>query len=67
MEDDDEQTQQRIAELKVMHRDLDDAIARMVEAPYVDELQMRRMKRRKLALKDTIAHMESGLIPDLDA
>ena len=67
MENDDEQTRQRIAELKVMHRDLDDAIARMVEAPYVDELQMRRLKRRKLVLKDTITHMESNLIPDLDA
>lgn len=65
--DDDDDLRQRIADLKVMHRDMDDAIARMLEAPYVDELQMRRMKRRKLILKDTIAHLESSLIPDLDA
>lgn len=67
MDDDEERARQRIAELKIMHRDMDDAIARMLEAPYVDELQMRRMKRRKLVLKDTIAHLESSLIPDLDA
>lgn len=63
----DEQVRRRLAGLKVAHRDLDDAIARMAEAPYVDELQMRRMKKRKLLLKDAIARLESRLIPDLDA
>ena len=57
----------RIADLKVAHRDLDDAIARLGDAAYVNELQMRRMKKRKLALKDAIARLESSLIPDLDA
>ncbi len=64
---DNEEIRRRVAELKVAHRDLDDAIARLAESPYVDELQMRRMKKRKLFLKDAIARLESSLIPDLDA
>lgn len=57
----------RIAELRVQHRDLDDAITRLAEAPFVDQLQLRRLKKRKLCLKDEIAWYESKLIPDLDA
>lgn len=57
----------RLAELRVEHRDLDDVIARLTEAPYVDQLQVRRLKKRKLMLKDMIARLESALIPDLDA
>lgn len=62
-----EELRRRIADLKVAHRDLDDAIARLGDVAYVNELQMRRMKKRKLALKDAIARLESSLIPDLDA
>jgi hypothetical protein len=62
-----QEARRRLAELMLAHRDLDDAIARLAEAPYVDELQMRRMKKRKLALKDDIARLQSSLIPDLDA
>ncbi len=57
----------RLAELRVEHRDLDDVIARLLEGPYVDQLQIRRMKKRKLMLKDVISRLESALIPDLDA
>ncbi len=57
----------QLAELRVEHRDLDDAITRLLEGPYVDQLQVRRMKKRKLLLKDVISHLESELIPDLDA
>jgi hypothetical protein len=57
----------RLAELRVEHRDLDDVIARLLEGPYVDQLQIRRLKKRKLFLKDFIARLESELIPDLDA
>jgi hypothetical protein len=56
-----------IAELREEHRDLDEAIARLAVDPSVDQLRIRRMKKRKLKLKDWIAHLESQLIPDLDA
>ncbi len=56
-----------IAELREEHRDLDEAIARLATDPSVDQLRVRRMKKRKLKLKDWIAHLESQLIPDLDA
>ena len=58
---------EKLASLKLEHRDLDDAIARMEQGPYVDQLQLRRMKKRKLQLKDFISVLESRLIPDLDA
>ena len=57
----------RLAELRVEHRDLDDIIQRLLEGPYIDQLQVRRLKKRKLLLKDTIVRLESALIPDLDA
>jgi hypothetical protein len=53
--------------LRLEHRDLDDAIHRMAEDPAADQLRLRRMKKRKLLLKDTIAKLESSMIPDLDA
>jgi hypothetical protein len=56
-----------IAELKEEHRDLDQAIVRIVEDPSVDQLRLTRLKKRKLKLKDWIAYLESKLIPDLDA
>ena len=56
-----------IAELREEHRDLDEAIARLVEDPSMDQLHLRRMKKRKLKLKDWIAFLESQLIPDIDA
>jgi hypothetical protein len=54
----------RIAELRQEHRDLDAAIERLGEGPYVDQLQLRRMKKRKLQIKDQIALFENLLIPD---
>lgn len=64
---DPEFLRERFEELRTEHRDLDDVIARMSEAVYVDQLQLRRLKKRKLALKDQMARIESLLIPDLDA
>jgi hypothetical protein len=58
---------QRLAELREEHRDLDQAIQRMAEEPWVDQLRLRRLKKRKLRLKDWISRLESELIPDLDA
>lgn len=57
----------RLAELKLEHRDLDVAIANMPRGLGCDELQLTRMKKRKLKLKDMIAYLENKLIPDLDA
>ncbi len=56
-----------ITELKLEHRDLDIAIRHLAEGAYLDEIQLRRMKKRKLYLKDIIARLGSSLIPDLDA
>jgi len=51
----------------VEHRDLDAAIHQLAAGLSRDELQLTRMKKRKLLLKDSIARLESKLIPDLDA
>jgi len=59
--------QMKLHELQQEHRDLDDVIARLSESAYVDQLQLRRLKKRKLYLKDAIARLESRLIPDLNA
>ncbi len=56
-----------LQELKVEHRDLDQAIAALVQDLAVDQVRLRRLKKRKLLLKDMIASMESELIPDLNA
>jgi hypothetical protein len=58
---------QRLRELRIEHRDLDDVICRLSLDLYVDELQLRRLKKRKLMLKDQIMRLESELIPDLNA
>ena len=58
---------QRLAELRTEHRDLDDVIGRLSEETYVDQLQLRRLKKRKLQLKDFIRCLENRLIPDIDA
>ncbi len=57
----------QLVELKVEHRDLDAAIERLAESIQADEMAIKRLKKRKLRLKDMIASLESRLIPDLDA
>ncbi len=57
----------RLSELKLEHRDLDEAIARLSADMTVNQLALTRMKKRKLKLKDWISYLESKLIPDLDA
>lgn len=56
-----------LRELREEHRDLDLAIDRMTKDSWQDQLHLRRLKKRKLKLKDWIASLESKLIPDLDA
>ena len=57
----------RLRELRISHRDLDDLIDRLSDDPLVDQLRVRRLKKRRLVIKDMIARLESELIPDLDA
>ena len=59
--------QERIAQLRVEHRDLDQVITRLLADPAHDELQMRRLKRRKLLLKDQISWLERQVDPDIPA
>ncbi len=56
-----------LADLRTRHRDLDDAIERLSESASTNQLQLTRLKKQKLRLKDQIAWYESKLIPDLDA
>lgn len=65
--DDPAQLHVQLMELKVEHHDLDVAILRLEESPSLDELQLRRLKKRKLQLKDRIAAIERLLGPDLIA
>ena len=61
------QLQARIMVLEIEHHDLDDVISRLVTDPRQDELQLRRLKKRKLYLKDSIARLRDRLIPDIIA
>ena len=61
------QLQARIMALELEHHDLDDIITRLVTDPRQDELQLRRLKKRKLLLKDTISRLRDRLIPDIIA
>ena len=57
----------RIEALKSEHRDLDEAIARLDAQAPLDPVHVQRLKKRKLALKDLIAKLESQLLPDIIA
>ena len=57
----------RLAELETEHRDLDEVIARIAETPVYDQLQVQRLKKRKLRLKDEIARIRASLVPDIIA
>ncbi len=64
---DAEELQAKLVELTQEHRDLNDAIAALVENGVYDQLQVQRLKKRKLHLKDTIAKLEDLLYPDIIA
>lgn len=64
---DAESIKRRIVELQVEHRDLDEAIERMAMQPGVNELALRRLKKRKLQIKDTIVQLQMHLVPDIPA
>ena len=68
MEDGDtEYLRERLAELKTAHRDLDDAISALIETGRRDMVQIQRLKRQKLVMKDEISNIENNLLPDIIA
>jgi hypothetical protein len=67
MDLDVEAVKQRITVLKDEHRDLDEAIDRLMGETPLDNLQLQRLKRRKLSLKDLITKLENTLLPDIIA
>jgi hypothetical protein len=67
MDTDKNAIQQKLAALRSEHRDLDQVITRLAEAVDSDQLQIQRLKKRKLALKDMIARLESMMVPNIIA
>ena len=64
---DDTQIAKRLDMLRTEHRDLDSAIAALIEAGSTDQLQLARLKKRKLRLRDEIGMLEDQLVPDIIA
>lgn len=67
LNDDTESLRERLTSLREEHRDLDDVIDRLAEGGPVNQLQIQRLKKRKLLLKDQITRLESRLLPDIIA
>ena len=65
--EEEEAIRREIAELRREHRDLDAAVAFMIESGGVDVIRVQRMKKRKLVLKDRITRLEDRLLPDIIA
>jgi hypothetical protein len=63
----EEALRRKLDELKIEHRDLDDTIDRLASLVSTDQLQLQRLKKRKLVLKDLITKYESRLVPDIIA
>jgi hypothetical protein len=63
----DRATLQQLAELKKQHRELDDEIQSMVVSAAIDQLLLKRLKKRKLMLKDQITNIEDAMLPDIIA
>jgi len=56
-----------LRQARISHRDLDNLIDRLTHDPLADQLRIRRLKKKRLVLKDMITRLESEMIPDLDA
>ncbi len=67
MKEKDADMETKIGELKSEHRALDEKLQNLGSDPSVDDLHIRRLKKRKLFLKDSITHLESRLVPDITA
>ncbi|MGD9637893.1 MAG: YdcH family protein [Alphaproteobacteria bacterium] len=62
-----EETSKLLVELKTEHRDLDDIINNLVREPSFDQIQLHRLKKRKLFIKDQISKIENNMLPDIIA
>lgn len=67
MDDTTEELRHKLEDLRVEHRDLDDVITHLLDGSGFDQLQVKRLKKRKLMLKDEIQALESALVPDIIA
>ena len=65
--DDESNLREELARLQQEHRDLDTAIEALIDAPSHDQIQVQRLKKRKLILRDRIAFIEDQLTPDIIA
>lgn len=63
----DQTVRSRLGELKLQHQDLDDSISALESLPQVDQIQIARLKKRKLALRDEIGELEDQITPDIIA
>jgi hypothetical protein len=66
-EEEEREVRRELAELRQEHRDLDTAIQALAESPRPDFIQIQRMKKRKLVLKDRISVLDDRLLPDIIA
>jgi len=67
LDEDEENLRLRLHDLVTEHRDLDDAIAALLRDGLFNQLQVQRLKRKKLRIKDEISQLQSKLIPDIIA
>lgn len=59
--------EKKLVRMRLEHRDLDESINMLLSASLCDQIQLQRMKRKKLALKDEISHLESAILPNIIA
>jgi hypothetical protein len=67
IDDSTDELKRRLEDLRTEHRDLDDVILRLSADAAVNQLQIGRLKKRKLSLRDQIARLENALVPDIIA
>jgi hypothetical protein len=65
--DDNEGIHKKLVELRIEHRDLDDVIDRLTEDSGFNQIQVQRLKKRKLSIKDQISSLENQILPDIIA
>jgi hypothetical protein len=67
IDDTTEELRHKLEDLRTEHRDLNDVIDRLAQGSAFDQLQLKRLKKRKLMLKDQIASLENAMVPNIIA